>query len=1814
MLKKLTITLSLLITQFYAFAYEEQSDLFNMSPSDTGCFVSADYRCEDPMVNKKPFYPLISWEQKSFKARFKLLSSKTNSHDVQNSLSSCILYAQLLKTECGIQNPVAIYFKKNTHDSAVTFIVSDENVNLSKNSKLPQIFIDYFSNKLDKEQFIKLKVNQATNGVSLNSQGVFRSTESSFFELGNKSVKTICKSINGRNQCEDQIQTDEEFNATLKEGIFQISSPKLGPTYRIDVSSFNNTRLEFLTNWPFIQIVGDEGIAWAASNKFKKFELKSGQRLHLTSDIVFRDIFLMMQDDGNLVLRVLSTGKILWQTGANKWCQEKFNSCSDLSYYQATYSNGRLDVVYLNKSGGKKTLWHNGISSGDRIEITSTYPYIAIYGQNNNMLWPKANWLSCLGKSSGNVTCLHPEMPLYSQGDKSLLTFVNQKEGTKYSIEQGWCAPTSLAMAGKTFANEKMKHFDLEKNITASITNSFIDSNDPNTIIWNFMKQLNMDIVNQQVKFSWGYTYKGFGIPFSYAALEESLEGKKIFPMVPANNAGFANNYDIVISIPYAFSVSYRAENLEHSFGINKSQAIREKLFLDKMPMGVLSSRNHMFAMNGLESSRYLKLFDPWGGIYDVDVSEGKNGFVYAQTSGEIGNNQLVSSSNSSSATYFTYSLAGYVPIKHESNFEANAAASTYYSTAKDVTPPGNQISNNNGVIEISSDVTIKEDEAMRLADLVKNNPKQSGVVTPFAVSKPVPRTVPVQPATAVAPITELPPGVVIKNQGGNKCLIRSNQNGDQVSLESCSSQSTEWYEEKWFYNSKEYKLFATKLNRKCLFKNNNSTSLKTCSINDLLQFFDKQSVDSKTFRLIKQSLCLSANQNKLEFQTCTTSSSQIWSLISANEMPPIIRTQPEYIETRLGNSITLSVLADGKDLTYQWYKNDQKFGSASKDKDSISFIRKINDEGTYKVKVSNPYGEVLSKEVVIKNLEVVEFNRGTSNYKAIGEKVVLEIKASGTTNIKYEWYLNDKLMSEVKSSKYEFTFSKDKIGTYKVIVSNHLDESVIVSLWLGENISIATHPTSVSKKNNESVSLNVVANGSGTLSYQWYKGNSIINGATGASYTFNMTSDKAGDYKVKVTNSAGEVFSNVATVTLIAPPSISSHPASVSKKNNESVSLSVVATGSGTLSYQWYKGNSTISGATGASYTFNMASDKAGDYKVKVTNTTGEVFSNVATVTLISPPSVSSHPASVSKKNNESVSLSVVATGSGTLSYQWYKGNSTISGATGASYTFTMASDKAGDYKVKVTNSAGEVFSNVATVTLISPPSVIYYPASVSKKNNESVSLSVVATGSGTLSYQWYKGNSTISGATGASYTFNMTSDKAGDYKVKVTNSAGEVFSNVATVTLISPPSVSSHPASVSKKNNESVSLSVVATGSGTLSYQWYKGNSTISGATGASYTFNMTSDKAGDYKVKVTNSAGEVFSNVATVTLLPETIITQQPEHKAAKLNEWVVLSVKATGWGALSYQWYKDNKPIPGATLSSYSFGFKDEYIGDYKVIITDSVKSSLTSNVANVNYFALPVINSHPVGSTITSVGSASVYLSVTATGPGVLMYQWYKDDKEIAGATSRSYSFSADDMTAGKYKVLISNASGSVESNSADIIFSAPPQIISHPVDQTNRAPNDSVTLSVFANGARLKYQWYKDNKAIPGATSSKYNFTANKTTTGDYYVVVSNEFKSLNSKVATVTLLPETIITQQPEDKAAKLNEWVVLSVKATGWGALSYQWYKDNKPIPGATLSSYSFGASNNYFGLYKVVITNSTKMSITSEEVTVNLASSKK
>jgi len=276
--------------------------------------------------------------------------------------------------------------------------------------------------------------------------------------------------------------------------------------------------------------------------------------------------------------------------------------------------------------------------------------------------------------------------------------------------------------------------------------------------------------------------------------------------------------------------------------------------------------------------------------------------------------------------------------------------------------------------------------------------------------------------------------------------------------------------------------------------------------------------------------------------------------------------------------------------------------------------------------------------------------------------------------------------------------------------------------------------------------------------------------------------------------------------------------------------------------------------------------------------------------------PAITTQPVSQSIIIGSTASFSVVASGSSPLSYQWQLNGSNISGAANIGYTTPVltGNDNGDQFTVIVSNSAGNVTSSAAKLTVsAAPPVITTQPASNSVQIGAPATFSVVATGTAPLSYQWSRAGTAIQGATQASYTLAnpQLSDNGATFTAVVSNSAGSVTSGAATLTVTPVPvTITSQPSGGTFFSGESTTLSVVAAGTAP-SYQWLKNGTAIGNATVASYTaptFTTVNDKD-SYTVTISNAAGSVTSSAAVIRIGPFATVYTTQQGNTLNLYAW-------------------------------------------------------------------------------------------------------------------------------------------------------------------------------------------------------------------------------------------------------------------------------------------------------------------------------------
>lgn len=321
-----------------------------------------------------------------------------------------------------------------------------------------------------------------------------------------------------------------------------------------------------------------------------------------------------------------------------------------------------------------------------------------------------------------------------------------------------------------------------------------------------------------------------------------------------------------------------------------------------------------------------------------------------------------------------------------------------------------------------------------------------------------------------------------------------------------------------------------------------------------------------------------------------------------------------------------------------------------------------------------------------------------------------------------------------------------------------------------------------------------------------------FTSGPMSGTYTLRLTADDGGA-KVSMTaliqSEGGEPRA----------PTITGHPQSQTVPQGSAATFSVSFDAEPYPDFAWYKDGVLLPEATGPVLTLNsVTAADAGNYHVVLSNEVdGEpqnATSNPAVLNVIPPPLISAQPQSQTAQVGGSVGFTVSASGEGDLSYQWYKEGVPLDGEDAGSLILTdITYADAGEYHVTVTNIAGTISSDAATLTVEGPVQILTQPAPQTVSVGSPVSFSVTVAGTPPFSYQWYGPNGLISGADDAMLTIEeAVAGDEGAYYVVVDNGLGNQQSDSALLSLLFPPAAPVLNATALSHNAIELSLSGAA------------------------------------------------------------------------------------------------------------------------------------------------------------------------------------------------------------------------------------------------------------------------------------------------------------------------------------------------------------------------------------------------------------------
>ncbi len=355
-----------------------------------------------------------------------------------------------------------------------------------------------------------------------------------------------------------------------------------------------------------------------------------------------------------------------------------------------------------------------------------------------------------------------------------------------------------------------------------------------------------------------------------------------------------------------------------------------------------------------------------------------------------------------------------------------------------------------------------------------------------------------------------------------------------------------------------------------------------------------------------------------------------------------------------------------------------------------------------------------------------------------------------------------------------------------------------------------------------------------------------------------------------------------------------------------------------------------------------------------------------------------------------------------------------------------------------------------------------------------------------------------------------------------------------------------------------------------------WFHTIASNFNAVGGVYIWSVPSDfRQGDnYRIRIIDTSDPtVFTISDRFGIYGQFTITKNPLPAILCVGDDYTMWVEVQGTG-MKYQWRKDGHPIPGATDSVYTIkNVKENGDGYYGVLVSSPCNIIMPSKDAKIDVRPLTKIIQQP--NSINACLGQAISFHIDADGHSVT-YQWFRNGTEIKGATGKTLVVSeVKNEDAGDYTCRVTGFCKPVlTSNAAKLVIKSPARITRSPESQTV-CERTNVQLSVEASGLDIMYSWFFNDKTIGGNSATLNLNNINPANAGHYYCIVYNGCGNPDtSRKVAVNVDPLPRIISQTNVQQIMIGEKIHLRITAVNTD--SYQWYRNNQIIPGATEPEY--------------------------------------
>ena len=724
------------------------------------------------------------------------------------------------------------------------------------------------------------------------------------------------------------------------------------------------------------------------------------------------------------------------------------------------------------------------------------------------------------------------------------------------------------------------------------------------------------------------------------------------------------------------------------------------------------------------------------------------------------------------------------------------------------------------------------------------------------------------------------------------------------------------------------------------------------------------------------------------------------------------------------------------------------------------------------------------------------------------------------------------------------------------------------------------------------------------TREIKWYRGSSMIAGASGTTYT--LSADDSG-YSIFVSTafkrgsvSSSEVKSDPVSAFKIDIPTKPTIAGSVIV--GQVLTANVQATPAGlTREIRWYRNEELITGHSDATYT---VSNKDQGAKISVSlmfkkdKVLGvEVQSDPTVYVPISTPNKPSLSGTFAIGNTLTANLQDAPAGL-TREVKWYRASNVIAGVSGTTYTLSTADDGNSIFVSVIFKkgevSSPEVQSDPISAFKIDAPTKPIITGTVAV--GQVLTATIQAAPSGlTREITWYRDGTPISGQLVSTYTIKAI-DQAAMLSVGVVFKKGNVFS-------AETKSAPTAYVPINTPNKPSIS-GVIAVGQTlTASFQitpvglareikWYRGTSEIVGQIATTYTLTKE-DQGAKVSVGLIFKKGNLLSNEVKSD---QTAVVSLDAPNKPILSGTVAVGQRLTATAQAApvgltreIKWYRGINEITGQTGISYALTSEDQgsKISIGVIFKKGSISSSETKSDQTI---AIPIssIPNKPSISGIFAIGQTLTANLQTAPLGLTQEIKWYRGTSEIAGQTSATYTVvTADKGATLSVGLAFKKASVTGQETKSDPITEYVIPVPTKPTLSGTAEVGRRLTAIVQAapTGLTREIKWYRGANVIMGQTGTAYTLTT--ADQGDN-ISVGVTFKKgsiLSSEVKSDQTPAVPIInpTKPTLSGAVALSQKLTATVQDAPTGLTrEIKWYRGTDVITGQTGTTYTLVAAD--------------------------------